>query len=100
MGTVNFRFYLQNCREHSDASELEEEPQLAREGSPLFMETLVASSMDSPLATSEVWLQRLVTGSSSMEVPQWPMGEELKTDAAGTMMLQQDSLSSTDWWTD
>jgi hypothetical protein len=37
----------------SDVSELEEEPQLALEGSTVFMETPIASSMDSPLATSE-----------------------------------------------
>jgi hypothetical protein len=59
----------------SNVSELKEERQLALEGSPLLMEALIAPSMDSPLATSEDWLQQLATGSLSKEVPQWPMGE-------------------------
>jgi hypothetical protein len=84
----------------SDVSELGEERQLALEGSPLLMGTPIAPSMDSPLATSEDWLQRLATRSISKEVPQWPMGEKLTLDVAGTMILKQDRLGSTDWWTD
>jgi hypothetical protein len=83
----------------SDVSELGEERQLALEGSPLLMGAPIAISMDSPLATSEDWLQRLATGSINKEVPQWPMGEKLNLDIAGTMMLKQDTLGSTDWWT-
>jgi hypothetical protein len=71
----------------SDVSELGEELQLALEGSPLLMGTPFAPSMDSPLATSEDWLLRLATGSISKVVPQWPMGEKLNLDIAGTMML-------------
>jgi hypothetical protein len=52
------------------------------------MGTPIAPSMDSPLATSEDWLQLLATGSLSKEVPQWPMGEDLNLDAAGTMILE------------
>jgi hypothetical protein len=84
----------------SDVSELEEERQLDLEGSPLLMGTPFAPSIDSPLATSEDWLERLATRSINKEVPQWPMGEKLTLDIAGTMMLKQDSLGSADWWTD
>jgi hypothetical protein len=81
---------------HQLMSELGEERQLAMEGSPLLTRTPTAPSMDSPLATSEDWLQQLATGSVSKEVSQWPMGEELKTDDARTMMLKQDCLKSAD----
>jgi hypothetical protein len=62
----------------------------------LLMGTPIAPTIDSPLATSEDWLQQPATGIISKEIPQWPMGEKLNLDIAGTMMLKQDSLGSAD----
>jgi hypothetical protein len=83
----------------STVSELGEERQLALEGSPLLMGTPIAPTIDSPLATSEDWLQQPATGIISKEIPQWPMGENLNLDIAVTMMLKQDTLGSADSWT-
>jgi hypothetical protein len=84
----------------SNVSKLGEVRHLALEGSPLLIGTPIAPSMESPLATSEDWLQLLATGSLCKEVTQWPMGKELNLNAARTMLLKQDSLGSADWWTE
>jgi hypothetical protein len=80
-------------------TELEEELQLALEGSPWLMGTPAAPSMDSPLASSGDWLQQLATGGNSEEVPHWTLEEELPLDMARTMGTKQYRLTSTDWMT-
>jgi hypothetical protein len=51
----------------ADEAKLGEELQLALDGSPWIMGTSTAPSMDSPLASSGIWLQQLATGGDSEE---------------------------------